>query len=788
MVMEDVVSTAPEERLAETPIAAGATVIFSPVSRPAQAAVRSSGSRKLPQWIFLSQLFNEVIAKDRVALAASGFSSRVSVLRRIALVTVGLIGLICAAGFLVSFFGNRALENNVRAAAAELQTAHAGANQPASFGDLQKLDRLRQELATLSAYEKDGVPFRLGWGLYAGDRIYPDARRLYFDRFQQLLLADTQARLVGDLRTLPPQPGPNDEYKHPYEELKAYLITTSNHDKSTAEFLPRVLTGVWSDKRGIDSDRIGLANLQFDYYSKELASDGLFSKENDQAVIEQARKYLAQFSGIERIYQPLLEKASQNNPPVSFSEKFPDSNGVVTSNHQVNGAFTLGGFKVMDEAIRNPSQAIGGEDWVLGKTTSADLDPATIQQKLRERYYQDFVKEWRTVLEKSSVNSYKDFADADQKLGKLTSPTSPLLELLWFVSSNTSVSAPAAKEPFASAQAVEPPGDPTKLPILLRQPTNEPYMQALTGLTAAIDGIVHSPNGSTDPAFLTPAIQSAAAAKGSVSQATGASVDNTYHTEALVHRLLEEPITNLELLLTNGPTEALNGAGADFCAKFGQLTGKYPFNARSGEDLSVDLFDAIFAPKTGSLWTFYDTAKLSQFLVKQGAEYQSISSGTVKINPAFREFFNRAAAVSDSFYPAGSPTPKFAYTLRVLPSNLEGVVLKVGNETLSGAGQQKTFFWTGTPEQVVASTQGGDILGTFNGPWAIYHFVADARSHVSGPVADLEWIMQSNGRTIMLPNGKPKSYDYQLQVSGWNPFGVSGLAGMRCEPHVALKH
>ena len=791
VLVDDVVSAAPEERLPESPVAAGATVIFSPVSRPAQAAVRSSGSRKIPQWIFLSQLFNDVIAKDRVALAASGFSSRVSLLRRIALITVGIIALICAIGFLVSFLGNRALENNVRAAAAELQNARAVSDQPASFGDLEKLDRLRQELATLSSYEKDGVPFRLGWGLYVGDRIYPDARRLYFDRFQQLLLADTQARLVSDLRALPPQPALNDEYKHPYEELKAYLITTSHHEKSslTPEFLAPVLTSVWADKRGIDSDRVGLANLQFDYYSKELTSDGLFSKQNDPAAIDQARKYLAQFSGIERIYQPFLERASQNNPPVSFSERFPDSTGVVTSNYRVSGAFTFGGFKVMDEAIRNPLQAIGGEEWVLGKTTSSELDQATIQQKLRERYYRDFVSEWHTVLQKSSVNSYRDFADAYQKLGKLTSPTSPLLELLWFVSSNTNVSAPAAKEPFASVQTVVPPGDPAKSPTQLRYPANDPYMQALTNLNATIDTIVHSPTGSTDPALMMPAVQSAAAARGSVSQVTGPSVDNTYHTEAVVHRLLEEPITNVEILIgrDTDPNKALNGAGAQFCAQFAQLTGKYPFNAKSGEDLSVDQFNAVFAPKTGSLWTFYDTAKLSQFLVKQGAEYQPIPSETVKINPAFKDFFNRAAAVTDSFYPPGSPTPKFSYMLKVVQSNLDGVTLKVGNELLYGVGQQRTFTWTGNPEDVQVTATGGVELGSHKGSWSVFRFVADG-SEVNKSVTNLKWIiLQSNGQPVMR-NGEPEFYSYQLQVGGWNPFGASGLAGMRCEPHVALKH
>ena len=65
-----------------------------------------SGPRKVPDWVFLSQLFNEVILKDRVALSASSFSSRVSVLRRIVLASVIGLALIFAIGFLTSFLGN----------------------------------------------------------------------------------------------------------------------------------------------------------------------------------------------------------------------------------------------------------------------------------------------------------------------------------------------------------------------------------------------------------------------------------------------------------------------------------------------------------------------------------------------------------------------------------------------------------------------------------------------------------------------------------------------------------
>jgi type VI protein secretion system component VasK len=76
-------------------------------------------------------------------------------------------------------------------------------------------------------------------------------------------------------------------------------------------------------------------------------------------------------------------------------------------------------------------------------------------------------------------------------------------------------------------------------------------------------------------------------------------------------------------------------------------------------------------------------------------------------------------------------------------------------------------------------------MGSFKGPWSVFRFVADAHSQGSGHVTNLEWIMQSNERTIMLPNGKPKSYSYQLEVNGVNPFQSPELTGLRCISQVA---
>ena len=785
VVIDDVAAAvaAPEVQAEDPGSSAGATRIFSTAGRgaaPPPVAARVAGSRRVPQWVFLSQFFNDVIVKDRVALAASGFSSRVNLLRRVALTSVVIVGMVCSIGFLVSYLGNHALESNVSKAASELQLVRVPPNQVPSLNDLQKLDRLRQQLVILSDYQNNGIPWSLRWGLYVGDQIYPDARSTYFQEFQKLLFADAQARLLAGLRSVPDKPGSNDTYDNTYSELKAYLITTTNNEKSTKEFLSPVLTSHWIAGRDIDADRAALARVQFDFYSKELAAANPFSANNDHAAISRARNYLSLFGSTDRLYATLVEQDSLKNPAADFFQQFREAVGVMAGGHRVRGAFTRPGFAFMKDAILNPSAYASGEEWVLGKTTALELDQSTLQQKLTQRYDDDFVGEWREVLKDTAVAPYRDLNDAEGKLGKLASPTSPLLELFWFISHNTDVGVPAVTAPFLPVQTVEPPGPPDKLPDQFVL-SNKEYVLALSKLQSDIGALAKN---SGDPTLVKQVSDSATAAKDSVTKIiVGVPIDQKFHDESLVEDLLKQPITRAEALVANSDKDRLNNAAGGLCSQFAQLSAKYPFNPNSSQDLSVDQLNLILAPKTGSFWTFYDKT-LAPYLTKQGSHYVEIPNAKVKLLPGFVAFFNRAAGFSDALYPGGSATPKFAYSLKALPSNVE-TTLKIGNETLSGIGQQKTFTWTGAPEDVQVTTKGGDILGSFSGPWAVFKFVADAHSQVSGPITSLEWIMQSNNRTIILPNGKPKSYSFELQVTGLNPFRTSDLSGLRCQTPVA---
>jgi type VI secretion system protein ImpL len=779
-VIEDV-GMMQEVQAPEPAFDGNATVVFGANMRAPQSipAPRSSGTRKVPEWVFLSQLFNEVILKDRVALSASAFSSRVSLLRRIVLASVIGIALIFALGFLTSFFGNFFLERGVKQAVDDVRAIHATPGQTPSVDQLQKLDNLRKELETISAYSRDGAPWRLRWFMYSGDDIYPASRQAYFDQFSTLLFAETQGRLLTSLRNVREKPDPTDSYESTYNALKAYLITTSHPEKSTKDFLPPILYTTWATGKSGDEQTAALARSQFDFYSGELLVSNPYSSTAETPAVIRAQSYLSYFGGIDRYYLPLKADVSRKVPGASFTRQFRDAADIVTSPHDVEGAFTPEGFARMQDAIAH--NRIVSEDWVLGKLIAQQLDQATLQQQLTDRYYTDFVKEWRTVLQTSAVRNFANFRDADTKLSRLTSPSSPLLELLWFVSHNTHVPLAQIGDSFQPVQTVVPDGPPLQYIL----PSNQQYVDALTKLKSQVGLLASSPAGTGDAALVNQALSAALDANGTVSQlAQKFHVDPQFHVESVTQSLLQQPAEHAQALIKMGPKEALNGGGRKLCTQFALITNKFPFNPNSSQDAPVDQVNALLAPNTGEFWKFY-TANLAQYLPKQGTRYAANPMGTVKISPDFENFFNRAAALSDAIYPNASPTPHMAFTLKQISTNIEGLSLKIGPDTLTGTGQLKTFTWNGAPLEVQVMARDLPINNYPPGVWSIFRFINDGHPQTkTGNMSEVSYtVRQSNGQEVMR-NGQKEFYTYDLTFGGAN-VRLSDFNGLSCVSTVA---
>ncbi|MGA2116363.1 MAG: ImcF-related family protein [Bryobacteraceae bacterium] len=758
---------------------------------PASPAVRT---RRVPQWLFLGHLFSGVILRDGAALGVSGQTRNREIVRRLAAAAAAGLFLVWSIGMVVSYFRNRALESQVSGAArgiARLETGGAAQQLP-SRDALERLDTLRETLERLSLYEREGAPWSLRWGLYVGSDLYPPARRLYFARFHQLLFGSTQAALVDTLRKLPPKPGPNDEYKPTYDTLKGYLITTSNHDKSTREFLSPLLLDRWTAGRQIDPGLTALAQRQFDFYADELVVSNPFSSANEPDAVEQARAYLAQFNAIESIYQFIIAEASRQKPSINFNRQFPGSAAYVISNKDVPGAFSLEGWKFVENAIGNVRRFFGGESWVLGNRAYTNLDPVAIGPALRERYHKDYIANWRTYLAKSQVAPYASVSDAARKLGQLSSNQSYLLGLFCVASVNTSVPDPDTAAPYQPVQYVTPPGCTDRY----ISGNNSPYASALVSLQSSMERVARSGGEVKDEVVSATMDDAANAYKVTRQIAQSFRTDREGNVHGMVEKLMEDPIRQAEALLGRlGPSQ-INAEAKRFCGDFAGLTNKYPFNTASETDATLDELNSFFRPGDGKIAAFAQT-NLRNYLEQRGNEWVRKSDSRVQVSDAFLRFLNRAAALSDALYKGGARDPSLTYNMKALPAEgLKSVTLSLDGQVLKAAGaggESKDFTWPGSSVRAakLSGSLGGPELGfiTYDGLWAAFRFFGDAdRFQASGAAYTLQWVPRQGqaGQPMRLDSGKALALPFLLDLKGAPPIFQKGyLSGFQCVSDVA---
>jgi type VI secretion system protein ImpL len=754
-----------------------------PLSMPAVG-----GARKVPQWLFLNRLFSSVIQLDKAALGASGSSTKASTLQRALLVTAGVLFLIFAVGFTVSFFGNRTLENEVLEAARGIPAGEAGGMNLPTQDALQKLETLRQSLAKLTNYEEQGAPLGLRWLLYTGKDLYPSVRRLYYERFNQLLLLQTHGRMLASLRMVSVPPAPTDDYAATYDTLKAYLIITSEFKRSS-KWLAPVLVNRWAAGRQTDS-LLPLATRQFEFYSEDLVRGNPFSEKNDIAAVDHARLHLSKFSGIEQIYQFMLSDASHRAKKVNFNEQYPGSAQVVINNIDVPGAFTKAGWTAMQENLAKADKFFGGERWVLGDYAAAKPDAAKMEEDLRNRYVTDYLAKWRAFINNSKVVQFSGLQDAAKKLNTLSGAQTPLMALFWVATQNTAVGSAKLTEAFDSVQKVVPPA----ATVQYVWPTNQEYMGSLASLQTAVSQVADTPAGAApDPNRALPMRQSADNARNIVKKMGYTfKIDPETHLETVTTKLLEAPIEYADALTKGMGAGEVNSKARQFCGAFAGITGKFPFNPTAATEVTIQELNAIFRPQSGRLWAFY-AETLQSLLTKQGSQYVANPAGGIQLTPAFVAFFNNAARFSEAMYPGGANDPGLRYSLAPQRSDqIKELSVSIDGQKSKGT-DSKQHVWTGSAShnvQINAKLSGGSDFEFQNreGPWALFRFFADAdRWSRSGDGYYLEWIVRQGreGRPVMV-GGKELTYRFMVDTGSAAPvFQKDFLIGLRCVSQAA---
>ncbi|HZP03621.1 MAG TPA: ImcF-related family protein [Terracidiphilus sp.] len=783
-IVEEMVAAA-AARPQSQPAGSGATRMFSVQEMQAMQAQQApqTVARKQAQWCFLPKLFPEVILGDRSALAGTSNSSRTHLFRRIVFGTVSFLLLFFLIGLTVSWINNSRIEHDIVTAANALPTTPTPPNVLASTDSLTQLDRLRANLVQLENYHQNGTPLFYRFGLYHGDSVLAAARRIYFDRFRTLMLANTQANLVSSFNALPQTPSPGADYSATYNPLKAYLITTSNPEKSTVEFLPPVLLQYWENGRVPDTgEQKDLATRQFEFYASELPKGDPLQIAPDTLAVNRARTYLAGFGGFERIYQSMLAAANKVAPSIDFNKNYPGSSATVVESHVVAGAFSKQGYTFMQDAIAHPDRYFSGEVWVLGNQAPPSLDRATVTQQLTARYVTDFQTEWRTFLHSAQVVKYRNLPDAGAKLQLISNPNSPLLALFFTVSDNTAVANPDIAKEFQPAQALVAPGNPDK--FVGQGNTN--YVNGLIALQASVQQVAQDPTAANNPAAVTPIITASTSAHTAASQTAQAfNLDPQAHVDQTVLALMQAPINSVDDVVRGRAPAQANAGGAGFCSAFNQMTTKYPFAPNATTEASPTELATLLQPGSGSLWQFYD-ATLKPLLVQQGTTYVAAPNAPMKVTPDFLRFFNRVAALSNALYAPG--TQGLAFTAHILPSKgIQSVSFQVDAQSVSGSDVSKQFAWSPSTAQraeLTANYGSNSLPLQFTGTWALFHLLGKGKVEQSGASDRLAYPLEIAGTPISVA-GTPLVV--HLEVSGPNAglLMPGGLSGMRCVSTVA---
>jgi type VI secretion system protein ImpL len=763
MIVEDVV-TAAAQHAAAADGPRGATRMFNvgDLAGAAQAAVRPvSQSRKVPQWAFVTHLISDIILRDRSAMAATAVSANVSVIRRLLLAGASFVLLILVVLMSISFFENRATQTAIQDGAAALPSAPI-ADMPA-IAQLRELESMRTVVQTLEQYRRDGAPWHMRFGLYSSDTL-PEARAVYFSRFHALLFAWTQQKLLTELQQVPATPDAEHKYETVYAALKAYLITTTHHQYSDHAFLSPVLMDRWTRGRQVDDESMQLALRQFDFYGDELKEQNPFSSSADPNAVTRARAYLRSMGDEERVYQMVLAAATDR--PITFN----DGREVVLNRTVIPGAFTKNGFAKVQTAFSHLKDQ-QSEDWVVEKGAST-MPIVDLEKKLRERYTNDFIEKWRAFMANTGFAAYSNYADAARKLEVLTSPPYPDLALLQLVSDNTNVDSADIAKAFQPVRSVVPPG--VTIPV---QPSNQGYQTALSGLqTAMKTASMAPPNDQSAASQVLTAVAGAYASPRDVAQRFEPDAIN--RTNRLTVTILEAPIRRAEDVARTGPAAALNGAGAAFCSMFASVSNKFPLDPNAQQEGSLDEMSNIFGAGK-ALATF--KAQLQPFFAIQGTQIVAPPGGNVRLNPDFQRWFNTVLAFAEITYPGGSPQPRLSFGLTQSPKNskFQELSITVGGDKLSGMGASKQFTWAGNVGARVTLAERGVSFYDLEGPWAPFHFFADAIWLNTGPIPELQIQLQANQRVQRWEDGTVKAAYYELRMN--NPWVLekARLAGMR---------
>jgi type VI secretion system protein ImpL len=700
---------------------------------------------------FINRLLHDVIFTEAGLGGANEKKERqrkwlsVGALGATAALTAGLL-----AAWTLSYFNNAGLVED----ATKKVAAGKGSIQavpPAQAGDiaavLPVLNGLR-DLPSGYASRETAIPATYRFGLYQGDSIGERSVATYRRALGDVLLTRVALRLEEILAR------PRD-LEQLYVALRGYLMLHQDKHLDGAD-LARLMLFIWNPALPRDSVEAAAdleGHLKAAFESRPLQ---MLAPRND-ALVADARKRLASMPLADRVYARLKNELSGDTsiPPFRISEAAgPNAAQVLTRasgqplTAGIEGLFTREGYlKLFKGKGENLTKELSKEEsWVLGDADARaqKIDAARVWVEVRERYAQDYEKQWVALLSDIRLVPSTGLAQTIEQAKILSAPDSPLKKLLVAAAKELTLAnvGDAAKDQAAKEAekglSQSPYGRLFSGPAAkLSAPRPE---DAVENRFAALRNLV-AQQGPAGPAPIDAVMQSMSefytqlrAAEeslrgGQISPALSAS-SSKMRADADRH---PEPVRTVLMGLAKTSSGQATGVAqenlkrelsgsASFCAK--AIAGKYPFaKIERGGEVLLDDFNKVFAPGgqldaffVGKLAQFIDTPTGREWRARPGMEASAPSAPTIRQ-------YQRAAAIRDSFFKAGAPQAQVTVDVRLVSvSGASEVIFEHdGKATKMLPGNVVRLQWpAATPGAGTKISVPGAPAIASDGPWALF--------------------------------------------------------------------
>ncbi|EKY4211384.1 type VI secretion protein IcmF [Vibrio alginolyticus] len=293
------------------------------------------------------------------------------------------------------------------------------------------------------------------FGLYQGDKVSQAASNAYSDALTQYYAPLLLDSLVSEMES-------NQQHReYLYETLKTYLMLFNPDKYQQDEVL--AWFNFYFERQYPGELNVDLRRRLLQHTQYLLGNDGQGFTYNTAAVTS-AREVLTQMSLPERAYQRMKIQFSKSHVP-SFRltdvlgpkglEQFERASGKPLS-QGISGFYTYNGFhSIFQIQINRTVKSLMEENWVYGDDLKAhEIDQDSAIQGVQSRYYQDYVNEWKTLIEDIQLKQAPSLELATEQARVLSGVERPIESLLRAIQKEVALSKVSLSENQKAASEV----------------------------------------------------------------------------------------------------------------------------------------------------------------------------------------------------------------------------------------------------------------------------------------------------------------------------------------------